>query len=361
MSTPSAKNLLLGAGKVLFNRWDSDGNRTAFRHLGNVPKCDLKIEVDKLEKKQSMYSVKTTYLEIVKEITATSDVTLEEFDPANVAIAFLGDEGVITQSAATVTDEVHVAYLDRVIKLNNYKVSNVKIKPKSTIAATIGTATPYGTVTSTGTVSASGTYTGTTSDTYYVTITEANTTAGSIAGCKYTWKKGLTGTESGEIEATGNPIVMAEGVSVDLDVAAGQSFEVGNRYSIAVTPAISEYTAGTDFKTEASMLRSGLVTIPATSRIPDSSAVSVSYTAAAGTFPKVAIGTEDTVEGELLFAGDPRKGPCYNAELWHVTITPNGSLPLIGDDISSYDVTIKVLDDRENHPDEPLGRFVKLA
>lgn len=361
MSTPSAKNILLGAGKVLFNRWDSDGNRTGFKHLGNVPKCDLKIEVDKIEKKQSMYSVTTTYLEIIKEITATADVTLEEFDPSNVAIAFLGDEGVIKQTAVTVTAESHVVNLDKVIKLDNYMVSDVKIKPLSAIAATIGAASAVGTVTSTGTISASGTYTGTAADTYYLTITEANTMTGSIEGCKYTWKKGLSGIESAEIEATGDPVLMSDGVSVDIDVAAGQSFVADDMYSIAVTPAITEYKAGRDFKTETSMLRSGLVTIPATSGIPDGSEVLVSYTAAAGNFPKISIGTKDTVEGEILFAGDPRKGPCYNAELWHVTITPNGSLPLIGDDTSSYDVTIKVMDDRENHPEEPLGRFVKLA
>ena len=361
MSTPSAKNLLLGAGKVLFDRWDDDGNSTGARHLGTVPKFDLKIEVDKITKKQSMYAAKTTYLEVIKEVTASADVTIDEFDPANVAMAFLGKEGVITQASGTVTAEAHTAYLGRVIQLDSYKVSDVTIRPQVSAAASIGEVTAVGTVTSTGTVTSSGTYTGTEDAIYYVTVSTANTTSGSIEGLKYTWKKELTGTSSAEVSATSTAAELEAGVKVLFALSTGQDFILGDTYSIAASAALTEYKAGTDYKTETSMLRSGLITIPTTSRITDGATVICGYARAAGTFPKVSIATEGSVEGLLIFAGDPTKGPCYNAELWHATISPNGSLPLIGDDLSSFDVTITVMDDRENHPDEPLGRFVKLA
>jgi len=361
LSTPRAKNLLLGAGKVLFDRWDDDGNSTGIRHLGNIPKFDLKIEVEKITKKQSMYAAKTTYLEVIKEVTASADVTIDEFDPANVAMAFLGEAGVITQASKVVTSETHTAYLDRIIQMDGYKISEVSVKPQTAIAASIGAATAVGTGTSTGTVTSSGTYTGTEDATYYVTVSTANTTSGSITGMKYTWKKGLTGTASAEVAATSTAAELETGVKVLFELSAGQDFVVGDMYSIAASAALTEYKAGTDYKTETSMLRAGLITIPSTSRITDGSTVVCGYTQAAGAFPKVGIATEGSVEGLLIFAGDPTKGPCYNAELWHVTISPNGSLPLIGDDLSSFDVTITVMDDRENHPDEPLGRFVKLA
>lgn len=358
-ATPSAKNLLLGAGQVFFDRFDENENGTGLRHLGNVPKFNLKTEVDKITKKSSMNAARTTYDEAIREIKATVDATIEEFDPANLALAFLGEEGILTQEAGAVTNELHRAYLGRMIKVDAFKITDVKLKPINPTPAAIANAEPVGTLTSDGTVTSSGTYTGTEEADYYIVITAANTTGGTITGCKFKWKKGLAGILSEEVSATGSTQAIELGVQVKLALTSGQNFVVGDTWKISATPALTEYTAGRDFKTDTVLSRGGLISIPPTSRIPEGD-VLVDFKKPAGTFPKVAAATVREIKGYMLFLGDPTKGPAYNAEFWKVSITPNGDLGLIGEDYAGFDISITIMDDHENHPDEPLHRLVKL-
>lgn len=358
-ATPSAKNLLLGAGQVFFDRFDENENKTGLRHLGNVPKFNLKTEVDKITKKSSMNAARTTYDEAVREIKATVDLTIEEFDPANVALALLGEEGVIIQSAEEVTNERHKAYLGRMIQVNAFKISDVKLKPIVPIPAAIAPPVAVGSITSDGTVTSSGTYTGTEEADYYVEITVANTTAGTITGCKFKWKRGLSGVWSEEVTATGNAQTIELGMQVKLTATSGQNFVVGDVWKITVTPSLTEYTVGRDYKTDKVLSRGGLISIPPTSRIPEGD-VFVDYKKPAGAFPKVAAATVREIKGYLLFLGDPTKGPAYNGEFWKVSITPNGDIGLIGEEYAGFDITVTVMDDSENHPNEPLHRLVKL-
>lgn len=361
MGTPSAKNLLLGAGPLYFDRWDTDGSSTGLRHLGNVEKFNFKTNVSKVTKNSSMDSARRTYAEAAKEVGATGTLTMDEFDPANLALALFGEDGVITQTAQTITNEVYTVKLGQAIRLPYYKVSNVVISPAITTVAAIGTATAYTAATSTGSVTSGGAYTGTTADTYYILITAANTTAGDIAGCKFKYRKSLTGTYSEEIAATGSAQTLAEGVTVTLAVDTTESFVANDIYAIAVTPASGAYTLGTDYKVPTIEARGGVVTFPTTSSIPDDSDIHVSYTVPAGTFPKVSGATVGNIQGELLFLGDPSYGPCYNGEFWHISLTPNGEIGMISDDFATFDLEFTCLDDSENHPDDPMYRLVKLS
>lgn len=360
MGTPSAKNLLLGAGPLYFDRW-ADGNSTGLRHLGNVEEFKFKTDVSKVTKKSSMSAARRTYAEAAKEINPTGSLTMDEFDPANLALALFGEDGVITQIAKTITNEVYTVKLGQAIRLPYYKVSDVVIAPLEPTGAVIDAASNYTTVTSTGSVTSGGTYTGTTTGTYYVTITAANTTAGAIAGCKFKWRKGLTSVYSEEIEATGSAQTLAEGVTVTLAVDAGESFVANDIYQIKVTPASGEYTLGTDYKVPTIEARGGVIQFPTTSTIEDDSQVAISYSVPAGTFPKVSGATVSKIEGELLFLGDPSYGPCYNGEFWHVSLTPNGDIGMLSDDFATFGIDFTCLDDEENHPDDPLYRLVKLS
>jgi hypothetical protein len=359
-ATPSAKNLYIGSGQVFFDRLDEDDNRTGLRHLGNVPKFALKNTVTTVEKKSSMNAAKSTYDEAVTEQKVTSDLTIEEFDPANLALALYGTEGIVTQAAKTVANELYTAYVGRFIQLGAYNVTNVSVKRLVALPAVISAAAPFGTITGDGTVTSSGTYTGNATEDYFVTIGTAPTAAGALAGSKVKWKKGLSGVYGAEIAVTAAAITLELGIQMTFLLAAGQTFAVGDTWKISVTPSQSEYAAGKDYKTDKVLLRGGLISIPATSSIPDGTEVYVDYDIPAGTYPKVAAGTAKSVRGYLLFLGDPSKGAAYNGEFWKVTITPNGEIPMIGTEYAGFDVTMTCLDDSENHPDEPLHRLVKL-
>ncbi len=360
-ATPSPKNLYIGSGQVFFDRFDENDDRTGLRHLGNVPKFNLKTDVTKVQKKSSMNAAKSVYDEAVTEEKATADITIEEFDPANVALALYGSEGVINQVAGSVTGEKYKAHKGRYIQLlNAFKVSEIKVKPLAPLPATIGAAVPVGTVTSDGTITSGGTYTGTAIADYYVTVSAAPTTAGSLTGCKIQWKNGLAGVLSSDVAVTASAITLEEGIQVTLSLASGQTFAVGDMWQITVSPALTEYVAGRDYKTDKVLMRGGLISIPETSTISDGTDVLIDYKKPEATLPKIAAGTSKTICGYMLFLGDPSKGPAYNGEFWKVSITPNGEIPLIGEDYAGFEITVTCLDDSENHPDEPLHRLVKL-
>lgn len=358
---PSPKNLLLGAGPLYFDRFDSNGNSTGLRPLGNVEKFPFRTEVQKVTKKSSMSAARRTYAEAVQEISASATATLDEFIPANLALAMYGEEGIIRQTAQTVTDELHKVQLGNAIQLPYYKINNVVIKRIAGTDPVVGAASPFTVVTSTGTVTSGGNYSGTTAGTYYVIITDPNTTPGDIAGCKFKYRKELDGVYSAEMEAAGDAQELAEGVTVTLAVGSGQSFVANDIYQIPVTPANGSYISGTDYRCTSVEARSGLIFIPETSSIPDGTEVEISYSVPEATIPKVSGATVGSVEGRLLFLGDPSYGPCYNGDFWHVSLTPNGDIGLIGDDFATFDINITCLDDSANHPEEPFCRLVKLS
>jgi len=103
--TPSPENLYLGAGSVFFDRFDSAGESTGLRHLGNVDTLEISMNVETSEKKNAMDGTKATYAEIVTAMTAELAATLTEYVPENVALAVMGDAGVFTQTTKTATDQ----------------------------------------------------------------------------------------------------------------------------------------------------------------------------------------------------------------------------------------------------------------
>ena len=360
MATPSAKNLYIGSGQVFFDRFDENDNRTGLRHLGNVPKFNLKTDVTKVEKKSSMNAAKSTYDEAVTDKKTTTDLTLEEFEPSNLAFALYGTEGTINQVVNSVVNEKQKAYKGRYIQLSGYNVSGIKVKRLTALPAAVGAAVPYGTMTGDGALTSSGTYTGNSVEEYYVTIAEAPTAPGDLAGCKMQWKKGLSGIFGAEIDVTSAVITLEAGIKIAFILEAGESFAVGDTWKISVSPAQTEYLAGRDFKTDQVLSRGGLISIPDTSTIPDATDVYIDYSVPEGKYPKIMSNTAKTIRGYMLFLGDPSKGFAYNGEFWKVTITPNGEIPMIGTDYAGFDVTVTCLDDSENHPDEPLCHLVKL-
>lgn len=130
MGTPSSDNLMLGAGVIFFDREDASGNKTGERHLGNCTSFSLTTEVEKVEKFSAMNKAKRLYKSVVKSIKATGKITLDEYDPANMALALLGSEGTVTQSSGAIstTPEAIVAKPGYAAKLNYFAVSDLVIK-----------------------------------------------------------------------------------------------------------------------------------------------------------------------------------------------------------------------------------------
>jgi hypothetical protein len=105
--TPSADNLLVGKGKVYFNRFDDNGIGTGLRDMGNVDAMELTSEDDVIEKYSNMSADAPLYKSVSRRRNVQVRLTMSEFDPHNMAIAMMGTVvETYTQAAAPVVAEV---------------------------------------------------------------------------------------------------------------------------------------------------------------------------------------------------------------------------------------------------------------
>jgi hypothetical protein len=104
MSTPDSQNLLVGSGEVFFNRRELDGTHKGFRHLGNVSKLELAPAITAIESKSSMDAARAVRQRAITETKMQVNITMDEYDPQNVALVLLGNAAAFAQSAVTKTD-----------------------------------------------------------------------------------------------------------------------------------------------------------------------------------------------------------------------------------------------------------------
>ena len=104
MATPDSGNIYLGAGEVWFNRFNANGAATQWRHLGNVTRLEPTQSVETLEKRSAMSGARGLLKRVVTSTTSEVALTLDEFDPENVALALLGSASAFSQSSGTATD-----------------------------------------------------------------------------------------------------------------------------------------------------------------------------------------------------------------------------------------------------------------
>lgn len=360
---PDPNDLLIGAGKVLFRRWEN-GEKTVFMHLGNCPEFKLAPNIEKVTKYSSMDSAKEVYAEAIKSMGYTPSITLDEYNPFNLALGLYGEQGIEVQKAKTVAKAEYTAVKGALISVPYKNITDVTVSPITATPAQVGAVTSFSQAGTAGTakVTSGGNYIGTDSGAYYIEITKANTVEGTITDAEFTWRKGIAGTPSTETVVTGTSQSIAEGVTIQFAAgSSGQDLVVGEIYEIKVKAAGGSYIAGVDYILDKSMLRGGIISIPTTSNIPDGAKVFVSCTVPEAKYPKVMGGTVKKIEGDLMFIGDPKHGRPYVLEIWHVNLTPNGDVGLITEEWGSFTIEMTVLADRVNHPDEPFFKMTDVA
>ncbi|EGO64168.1 hypothetical protein [Acetonema longum] len=129
INTPDSGNLLLGAGELFFNRFDAAGNPTFERSLGDASSVMYTTETEALEHYSSMSAERGLYASANKSTKPSIKITLHEFDPLNLAIAFLGESSIVKQEAATgKTQKIAKAVKGGWFALGYREVTNVVVK-----------------------------------------------------------------------------------------------------------------------------------------------------------------------------------------------------------------------------------------
>jgi hypothetical protein len=104
--TPDPNQLLLGRGKVYFDRFDVAGQPTGLRFLGEADKVEINPSVTTKDYFTMAKAVSTKLAKNVVSQTHEIDVQLREYSPKNLAIALFGESIALVQVAApAVADE----------------------------------------------------------------------------------------------------------------------------------------------------------------------------------------------------------------------------------------------------------------
>lgn len=124
----NGNNILLGRGKVYFDRFDASGNKTGELFLGNCPTFEITPSPEEIKKYSS--ADKTADL-IASDVLRTSlalRIVGDEFSKENLAMALFGDTSTLAQTGSSVTNEAIAGVLQgRYYALSKRQVSSVTV------------------------------------------------------------------------------------------------------------------------------------------------------------------------------------------------------------------------------------------
>lgn len=102
--SPNANNVLLGKGKLLFDRFDANGLKQGFFHLGNCQTFEISTEDDVIENQNAMIAAGGVYKSVTRARTVNLNVSGFEFSTDSLALALMGDKSTVTQTTGTATE-----------------------------------------------------------------------------------------------------------------------------------------------------------------------------------------------------------------------------------------------------------------
>ncbi len=130
-----------------------------------------------------------------------------------------------------------------------------------------------------------------------------------------------------------------------------------NISAITIKQGASTLIAGDDYTVEDAVL--GLITFHTSGGLfVAGTQIDIDYTYAADTSPTVAGGAVNTIEGSLLFVGDPAAGGAMDIKIHRFSVEPEGGLEFIGDDFLDWTLSGEALDDSTNNPNYPFWQLV---
>ena len=315
MLAPNTDNYLYGKGHVLFQKTGESG----YLHLGNAPAFDINVEVTKEDHYSAMSGTKEKDATRVTEKSAKSTITLEEPNPENIDLAFLGDGVQSASQIAGNLDAVETTTVaDRYVELGYLGVYLTKLSHGSVSGGPFqaGETVTGGTSSATGDVAWVGSG--------FVEL--INVSGAFVAGETITG-----GTSSGSATLSAAETIN-DAVVTD-----------------AASPT-TRYTLGTDYSIQAD---GGLIRELSGGSIASNTCyVSAQY--GAKTLKSVNALVNSSTTGKLLFIGTPDDGPKKKVEGWNVSLTISGAVPYIGESISTIQIEAEYLSDEANHPSNPF-------
>ena len=121
--------ILLGRGKIYFDRYDSNDALTGEYFLGNCPTFEITPTPEEIKKHSSASASADLIASDVIRTSLAIHIVGDEFSKENLARALYGDTSTLAQTGSAVVDEAVVALSqDRYYALEFRNVSNVVVK-----------------------------------------------------------------------------------------------------------------------------------------------------------------------------------------------------------------------------------------
>jgi hypothetical protein len=181
---------------------------------------------------------------------------------------------------------------------------------------------------------------------------------------------GGTSAATGEVAWVGGDFL--ELINVSGTFAAGETISGGTSSASATASAVqtvedvvvtdadtptTRYTLGTDYSLVAA---GGLIRELSSGSISGHS-VYVACDYPAVTMQSVNALVNSSVEGRLLFIGNPDDGPKWRVEGWKTSLTITGEAKFISDGNGTIPVEAEFLSDSANHPNSPFFLATKIG
>ena len=323
MLSPNVDNYLYGRGHLLFQ----PSGATGLIHLGNVPDLGITVGLEKEAHYSSMEGTRAKDHEIIKEKSAKSTISLEEFSAENLNIAWMGN-GVVntTQAAAALDGQSVTTVADKFVELGKYGVYCTRMS--------------HGAVTD-GPFDVGETITGGTS---------AKTAKVAWVGSGFLELISVSGAFTIGETITGG------GSAATAVVTASEQVEDVVVTDHATVPTV-RYVLGSDY----SFVKAGGLIRELTGGDIAAHTAFVSADIPAKTMATVNALKSTVVNGRLLFIGNPDDGPKMRVEGWNVNLTITGEAKIISEGISAIPMEAEYLNDSANHPDNPFFKATTIA
>lgn len=368
---------MVGAGELYFKRKDDPNG---FHHLGNAESFNITTDVTTVEKNSSMNKRRELMASVVTAVAPSASITMNEYNPYNLALGLFGEEHLHTQEELTLTDESYVVdSVPGIIEIKDadgnrvYKLHDVSLKLANPKSASMNPAAGQTLISGKGTtnVKVGGAYTGSTDKTYYIWVSHDVTAPGDVAGLEL--KYGTTpvlGSAQKVTPTTGtgttDTVTIADGIVLDVTIEATtgdfSTVSPSQFYKIECKASSSDLKEGVDYLIEEQSSRAGFIKIMDTPKIEKGDMILVTAKASEASLITVSGASAGEIEGELMFIGDPNQGDIYVIEAWDVKVQPDGDLTgLVSDDFGSFDLTVKFLTDYKNHPEYPYYKVTKVG
>ena len=150
------------------------------------------------------------------------------------------------------------------------------------------------------------------------------------------------------------------------DIVAGRYYQLGARQVTGVVavkvPGSQVLVLGTDYTLNAEF---GIIRFLDSADLSDDDDVLVEFDNPALSIDQIRVAQAGTKYAHLLYLSDDANTQGNSAkdrlEVWKVDVSPEGGLQFIGDEYGSFSLTMGVLDDSENHADDPFGTLDRVA